>query len=120
MLRIRGSAALSPFRLDKILASLKTAAPRISHVYAEFWHFVWAEPELVSAQKEVLEQILTYGPRMLEEIPNGELFVVIPRPGTISPWSSRATDIANNCGLENIKRIERGVAYYVKTMDGSP
>ncbi|MES2554386.1 MAG: phosphoribosylformylglycinamidine synthase, partial [Pseudomonadota bacterium] len=120
MLRIRGSAALSPFRLDKILASLKTAAPRISHVYAEFWHFVWAEPELVSGQKEVLEQILTYGPRMLEEIPNGELFVVIPRPGTISPWSSRATDIANNCGLENIKRIERGVAYYVKTMDSSP
>lgn len=119
MLRLRGSAALSPFRLDKILAALKTAAPRISHLYAEFWHFAWAEGELSARQQETLQQILTYGPQMTTEAPSGELFLVIPRPGTISPWSSRATDIARHCGLESMLRLERGVVYYANTADGS-
>src|ERR1051325_2846937 len=119
MLSLRGSAALSPFRLDKILAALKITAPRISHLYAEFWHFAWAEGELAQTQQETLRQILTYGRKMVEETPSGELLLVIPRPGTISPWSSRATDIARHCGLENIIRLERGVAYYAATVDGS-
>ncbi len=118
MLRLRGSAALSPFRLDKILAALKTAAPRISHLYAEFWHFAWSEGELSVARQETLQKILTYGPKMAEETPSGELFLVIPRPGTISPWSSRATDIARHCGLDNMLRLERGVVYYATTTDG--
>lgn len=120
MLSLRGSPALSPFRLDKILASLKAAAPRISHLYAEFWHFAWVEGELTHAQQETLQKILTYGPKMAEGTPSGELFLVIPRPGTISPWSSRATDIARHCSLENIKRLERGIAFYADTKDGSP
>jgi len=120
MLRLRGSAALSPFRLDKILAALKLAAPRISHLYAEFWHFAWAEVELSVEQQDTLQKILTYGPKMAEETPSGELFLVVPRPGTISPWSSRATDIAHHCGLEGIIRLERGVAYYAATADGGP
>jgi phosphoribosylformylglycinamidine synthase len=120
MLSLRGSAALSPFRLDKILAALKIAAPRISHLYAEFWHFAWVEGELTTVQHDNLKKILTYGPKMAEEAPSGELFLVIPRPGTISPWSSRATDIASHCGLEDMKRLERGVAYYAATVDGSP
>ncbi len=120
MLCIRGSAALSPFRLDKILAALQTGAPRISHLYAEFWHFVWVENALTDNQQDTLKKILTYGPKMAEEAPNGELFLVIPRPGTISPWSSRATDIARHCGMENIQRLERGIAFYATTSDGSP
>jgi len=120
MLRIRGSAALSPFRLDKILAALKSAAPRVSHLYAEFWHFAWADGELSASQQDTLQKILTYGPKMAEETPSGELFLVIPRPGTISPWSSRATDIARHCGLQGMQRLERGVAYHVATQDGSP
>ncbi|OAJ71018.1 phosphoribosylformylglycinamidine synthase [Methylobacillus sp. MM3] len=120
MLRLRGSAALSPFRLDKILAALKSAAPRVSHLYAEFWHFAWSDGELSSAQQETLQKILTYGPKMAEETPSGELFLVVPRPGTISPWSSRATDIARHCGLESMQRLERGIAYYAATADGSP
>jgi phosphoribosylformylglycinamidine synthase len=119
MLRIRGSAALSPFRLDKITSALQSAAPRISHVYAEFWHFAWVEGQLSPEQNETLQQILTYGPKLAEEMPQGELFLVIPRPGTISPWSSRATDIARHCGLESMQRLERGVAYYAATADGS-
>jgi phosphoribosylformylglycinamidine synthase len=120
MLRLRGSAALSPFRLDKILAALKGAAPRITHLYAEFWHFAWTEGELSAAQQDTLKQILTYGPKMAEETPSGELFLVVPRPGTISPWSSRATDIARHCGLEGMQRLERGIAVYAATADGSP
>jgi phosphoribosylformylglycinamidine synthase len=120
MLRLRGSAALSPFRLDKILAALKGVAPRITHLYAEFWHFAWTEGELSAAQQDTLKQILTYGPKMAEETPSGELFLVVPRPGTISPWSSRATDIARHCGLESMQRLERGIAVYAATVDGSP
>lgn len=120
MLRIRGSAALSPFRLDKILAALELGAPRISHLYAEFWHFAWMDGELTGAQQATLRQILTYGPQMAEETPSGALLLVVPRPGTISPWSSRATDIARHCGLDAIRRLERGVAYYAATQDGQP
>jgi phosphoribosylformylglycinamidine synthase len=120
MLSLRGSAALSPFRLDKILAALKSTAPRITHLYAEFWHFAWADVELTSSQQDTLQKILTYGPQMASETPSGELFLVIPRPGTISPWSSRATDIAHHCGLKGIQRLERGVAYYAATSIGSP
>ena len=120
MLSLRGSAALSDFRLDKILSSLKSVAPRISHLYAEFWHFAWSDEALTASQQATLQQILSYGPKMQEETPSGQLLLVIPRPGTISPWASRATDIANHCGLESIKRLERGVAYYATTADGSP
>ncbi len=120
MLRIRGSAALSSFRLDKILNALKPAVPRISHLYAEFWHFIWSDGELGEEQQAVLAKILTYGPKMAEEAPHGELFLVVPRPGTISPWSSRATDIARHCGLPGVTRLERGVVYYVTTSDGAP
>src|SRR6185369_695167 len=119
MLRIRGSAALSPFRLDKILTAMKAAAPRITHIYAEFWHFAQTSRELAAQESEILTRILTYGPQLTEEQPQGELFLVTPRPGTISPWSSRATDIACHCGLEVVERLERGVAYYVTT-GGAP
>jgi phosphoribosylformylglycinamidine synthase len=120
LLSIRGSAALSPFRLDKILGVLKHSAPRITHLYAEFWHFASVERALQTGEFEVLHKILTYGPKMAEEQPQGELFLVTPRPGTISPWSSRATDIARHCGLAAISRLERGMVVYVSTKDGAP
>jgi len=123
MLSLRGSAALSPFRLDKILVALKSTAPRITHLYAEFWHFAWSDAELTLAQQDTLQKILSYGPELEEETlaekQKAELFLVIPRPGTISPWSSRATDIAHHCGLDGIQRLERGVAYYATTSNGS-
>ena len=119
MLSLRGSAALSSFRLQKILANLSQSAPQINAVHADFWHFAWNEGELTEAQLDTLTKILTYGPRMAEEAPVGELFLVIPRPGTISPWASRATDIAKHCGLGSMQRIERGIAYYVSKKDGS-
>jgi phosphoribosylformylglycinamidine synthase len=120
MLSLRGSAALSQFRLDKILTNIQTSVPRITHLYAEFWHFAWSESQLSTDQQAVLEQILTYGPKMTAETPSGQPFLVVPRPGTISPWSSRATDIARHCGLEGMTRLERGIAYYVTTADSTP
>jgi phosphoribosylformylglycinamidine synthase len=117
-LSLRGSAALSQFRLDKLNATLKTSAPSIQHIYAEFMHFAFSQESLNANKQKTLAQILTYGPSNQTESPDGELFLVIPRIGTISPWASRATDIANNCGLDSLLRLERGVAYYVTTNDG--
>ena len=119
-LSLRGSPALSQFRLEKLYASLKQSALNISHIYAEFVHFAFSEPALSDAQQHTLKQILTYGPQATAEAATGELFLVIPRIGTISPWASRATDIANNCGLVNVLRIERGIAFYISTQNGEP
>ena len=59
---------------------------------------------------------MTYGPRETEGAPRvvGVEAIVVPRPGTISPWSSKATDIAHNCGLDEIERLERGIAWYLR------
>ncbi len=62
----------------------------------------------------MLDRILCYGPMTSSETADGELMLVVPRPGTISPWSSKATDIAHNCGLSAIERLERGVAYFLR------
>ncbi len=119
-LSLRGSPALSQFRLDKLFNSLKESAPNIQHIYAEFMHFSFSEVTLNNQEQNTLAKILTYGPNGQTESPTGMLFLVIPRIGTISPWASRATDIANNCGLINILRLERGVAYYVTTNNSKP
>lgn len=118
MLSLRGSVAVSPFRLEKILNVLKVSVPNIKHITTEFWHFAWSDIALDAQHTNTLEKILTYGPKASVAQADGELFVVIPRIGTISPWASRATDIAQHCGLASIERIERGVAYYVSTHNG--
>ena len=114
MLRFRGSPALSPFRLEKLLAALQQRVPVIIGVYAEFIHFV--DGRLTTHDREVLDQLLRYGPltpqRHLTDEPTA---LVIPRPGAISPWSSKATGIAHNCGLQHVRRIERGVVYCLTT-----
>ncbi|MDD5329701.1 MAG: phosphoribosylformylglycinamidine synthase [Sulfuricella sp.] len=120
MLKLRGGNALSSFRLDKLMQGLRDAAPAVSHVHAEYWHFAAVRRELEASERAVLEQILTYGPASMVEEPQGELFLVVPRIGTISPWSSKASDIASHCGLEAVERLERGVAFYVQKRDGAP
>lgn len=77
-------------------------------------HFADTTAELSAEHKQVLERLLKYGPAVKVEEPKGKLYLVLPRFGTISPWSSKATDIAHNCGLDTIIRIERGVAYYIE------
>lgn len=123
MLTIRGSAALSSFRLKKILKQLSISAPRVNGFYAEFVHFAWFSQALTDDEHSILGKILTYGAKS-EVVPKNQLgetvFLVIPRLGTISPWSSRATDIARHCGLDHIQRLERGIIYTVTIDNGNP
>ena len=115
MLVLRGAPALSAFRHDKLLSTLKARVEKVSGVYAEFFHFADLSREMDMADQQVLDRILRYGPKASVEESNGQLFLVVPRLGTISPWSSKATDIAHNCGLDAVKRLERGVAYYIQS-----
>lgn len=112
---LRGSPALSEFRTNKLLDLCREHALPISDIYAEFVHFADLTAELSASELETLQQLLTYGPTIEEHEPKGLLMLVTPRPGTISPWSSKATDIAHNCGLSSIARLERGCAYYVQS-----
>ncbi len=118
LLSLRGRNALSPFRIAKLLSNL--AATRLSGLTADFWHFVQTERHLSAPERATLERILTYGPQSDAHADSGELLLVIPRPGTVSPWASKATDIAHGCGLAAILRIERGIAYRIATADGQP
>ena len=113
MIILRGSPALSSFREQKLLSDFNQASLPVKGVYAEYVHVVDLESELSPEEKTTLEKLLTYGPSREAREPEGTLFVVAPRPGTISPWSSKATDIAHICGLSGVKRIERAIAYYV-------
>ena len=115
MLILRGTPALSPFRHEKLLNQLQVAVPHLKSLYAEFVHFADTATELSTEHTQILERLLEYGPKTEQVLkPKGQLYLTIPRFGTISPWSSKATDIAHNCGLKAILRIERGIAYYIE------
>lgn len=128
MLIHRGSSALSQFRLQKLRQDLAAAGIPVVRIAAQFLHIAeLADPAataLPAAQQTILEKLLTYGPReksltaekntsAAPAIPSLSL-IVAPRPGTISPWSSKATDIAHICGLATVKRIERVIAYTIE------
>ncbi len=115
MLVLRGAPALSDFRVKKLLEQVAANDLPVSGIYAEFVHFADLTSALTEAQQTVLDKLLTYGPKVQESEPAGTLVLVVPRPGTISPWSSKATDIAHNCGLREVKRLERGCAYYLQS-----
>ena len=117
MLELRGAPALSPFRSQKLLETIQAVIPEIESVYAEFMHFIDVSDDLSPNELNVLNKLLTYGPSVPSEAADGVLFLVVPRPGTISPWSSKATDIAHICGLNKLTRIERGIAYYVRSKE---
>lgn len=114
MLALRGAPALSAFRHEKLLSVLQSKVPAVTALYSEYMHFADLEQNLTADEQQVLDRLLRYGPKADVEEPAGQLFLVVPRPGTISPWSSKATDIAHNCGLSSVKRLERGVAYYIQ------
>jgi phosphoribosylformylglycinamidine synthase len=119
MLRLSGRPAHSQFRLDRLCVELRAVVPAVSGVASLYLHFVDLDYPLSGPQHEVLERLLTYGPSQEAGAPGGQGLLVVPRPGTISPWSSKATDIAHICGLEAVRRIERGVLYTLRRADGS-
>ncbi|MEH6605348.1 MAG: phosphoribosylformylglycinamidine synthase [Pseudomonadales bacterium] len=114
MLILRGSPAFSAFRQQKLFHQLAQIAP-VTDIYSEFVHFVDVEQALDDREQEILSGLLHYGPALEARESNGELLIAVPRPGTISPWSSKATDIAHNCDLNKVLRIERGIAHYLSS-----
>ena len=117
MIILNGAPSLSDFRRRKLLSSLQNTVPSVVSVMAEYVHFAEVSAPLSEADQTTLQALLTYGPSAKQLANNGDLLLVVPRPGTISPWSSKATDIAHNCGLDKVVRIERGTAYYVEATE---
>src|SRR5690606_14716564 len=114
MLRLTGNPALSEFRLQRLLSAVREQVPEVEAIATRYVHFIDTERALTDAEQQVLVQLLRYGPRIEGQPAEGELLLVVPRLGTISPWSSKSTDIAHNSGLTAIRRIERGLAYYIR------
>ncbi|MBP7523714.1 MAG: phosphoribosylformylglycinamidine synthase, partial [Propionivibrio sp.] len=112
ILFLRGASAFSAFRLQGLQQRIQTLVPGARIVSAEYWHFVNLNKALSEGARQQLAALLEE--RAGESMAGGELILVTPRIGTISPWSSKATDIAWNCSLEAIERIERGIAYRVE------
>ena len=103
VLKMAGGSALSAFRLEKLNARIQALQPDARVVAARFWHFVEVERPLDPEEAETLDRLLTYGAPAAS--PLGREVLVTPRLGTISPWSSKATDIATHCGLDAIRRV---------------
>jgi phosphoribosylformylglycinamidine synthase len=114
-----GAAALSAFKSSKLLHSLQAKLPQVKAFSAQFVHFLDCEEELSEQDLQVVQALLDYGAAFTSKLENkhSELQltrVVVPRPGTISPWSSKASDILHNCGLAVVDRVERGVSFCVQ------
>ena len=135
ILKLRGATALSAFRLDKLNSQLARVHRSVQVLGAEYLHFAELERDLNGDELGILQRLLDYGEGNGGQIkispggdqgqgngglnnldltpisPEGTVLLVVPRVGTISPWSSKATDIARHCGLDAVRRIERGIAY---------
>ncbi len=110
-IKLQGGSALSGFRLNKLMEAVRPIRPDIREIRAEFWHFVQASRLPDEAESKILDRLLEYGPALPRQEGEGEMLLVLPRIGTISPWSTKATDIARHCSLDFVERIERGIAY---------
>jgi phosphoribosylformylglycinamidine synthase len=112
MFELRPSFAFSPARLEKRLRTVQDRNPRVTDLSADFVHYVDVSEAPTAADLSALDRLLTYGPKRIRTVElEGERVVVVPRIGTISPWSSKATEIAHRCGLRLVRRIERGIVY---------
>jgi len=111
MLELPGQPALSDFRLARLLHSLQAKDRRVKSVAARFTYFVKLREALAKTQRQHLDALLLSGNSPGSLGSGGKKIHVVPRPGTISPWSSKATEIARACGLDSVERIERGICY---------
>ena len=109
---LRGASALSLFRIQKLAQKATALGLPQAEISSEYWYFVSSSTPLDVAQTEKLQALLS-AVRVDTPAAGQSLFLITPRIGTISPWSSKATDIAHNCGLDGVERIERGMAVYV-------
>ena len=110
ILRLLGPLALSPFRRERLLEKLQPLHGAIADVTAQYVHFVLSDAPLSDTDSQQLQSLLQYGePAAVAQ--QGQSLLVIPRLGTLSPWASKATDIAHNCGLDTVRRVERGILF---------
>ncbi len=120
MLLILGNSALSNASLSKLTQQFKARGCEISHICARYLHVVDVDPKALNKQQhDVLHSILEYGVPQNDELPDGKTLFSMPRIGTISPWSTKATDIAHICGLHEVKRIERGIQFKLQMAPGT-
>ncbi len=112
ILKLRGAAALSSSRLERLSRAVGEVLPKLKALAAEHWYFVEVSAPLSSEELGRLVDLLDAHPATPQP-PVGTTLLVVPRLGTISPWSSKATDIVHQCGFDKIVRIERGTAYSV-------
>ena len=111
-----GASALSDFRIAQLLPRLAAISPQIQGIAARFVHLVATTAPLQDAQKQTLSALLTYGEPYAGPV-DGPVIVVSPRIGTVSPWASKATDIAHNCGFD-VRRVERLTEYRLTLKSG--
>ncbi len=114
MLIHKGACALSQFRQARLLRQLQAIDAGVRDVQARYWHFIdTPKTELDERIARLLE-----GGEAFVAPEEGELFLVLPRFGTISAWSSKATDILRQAGCEQVLRVERGTAFWVRHRSG--
>ena len=108
-----GPSALSEFRRTRLLKDVQGVVPAVSRVEARFIHLVEHSRELTSEEQARLETLLDYGAGF-DASPEGcERILIAPRLGTLSPWSSKATDIVRHCRLDAVVRVERAIEYLI-------
>ncbi|MGE5337991.1 MAG: phosphoribosylformylglycinamidine synthase, partial [Gemmatimonadota bacterium] len=117
-LALEGPGALSAFRAARLLARIRSIDPDAAELRARYVHFVHCAGALRREERGRLEGLLTYGEAPDSDPRSGAQWLVVPRVGTISPWASKATDIAHNCGLNGVLRIERGTRYTLVMKNG--
>ncbi|WP_153714910.1 phosphoribosylformylglycinamidine synthase [Eikenella corrodens] len=115
ILFLRGERALSGFRVEKLLQKAAALGLPEAEIRSEYWYFADCAEHLNAADAEKLEALLVG--QVASALPQSSgslhLFLITPRIGTISPWASKATEIAKNCGFTQIRRIERGMAVWL-------
>ncbi|MCV2371210.1 phosphoribosylformylglycinamidine synthase [Roseateles oligotrophus] len=116
LLSFEGGNALSAFRAQALLAQLQTVNERINAVHARHVHWVWCDAALNDEEQAKLAALLNYGDAYIGGH-DGQLVLVAPRLGTVSPWASKATDIAHNCGLQ-LHRVERVTEFRITLKSG--
>lgn len=113
-LELPGQSALSRFRLQRLLEDLRQADDRVVRLGARFTYFVSTSASSSAAERSKLDALLLSGEPVESFSSDAQLIIIAPRPGTISPWSSKATEIALACDLGIVDRIERGICYAVE------
>ena len=113
-IRLDGPGAVAAFRAERLLRRLAQVAP-VTGLSARYRHFACLDRALSDDEGGVLAALLDYGASPPAIIPDAQVFVVVPRLGTISEWSSKATDIARRCGLSAVTRLERGIVWQIRS-----